>query len=127
MNAQKEGHNEKSVRDQISMRNISMRASILLLFFAAIVLIFTACGQNSNAALLKVKVASLPACGSTAPTIALVKEAAKELNLQIDFEYVPITTIDQAVEHRHLGSPTIQINGLDIDPAVRSIKRYGIS
>ena len=93
----------------------------------AIALIFAACSQNITAAPLQVKVASMPSCGSTEPTIALVKETARELNLQVDFKYVPITTISQARQHRHLGSPTIQINGLDIDPAARNIERFGIS
>ena len=91
-----------------------------VLFFAA------ACSQNSNQT-LKVKVASLERCGATQPTVDLVKNTAKELGLAIDFEYVAITTKEQAIAHRHLGSPTIQINGLDIEPAARNADQFGIA
>jgi hypothetical protein len=111
------------------MKNISRQSVLLSLLLAAITLTGLVFSQSSNATAtsIKVKVASMPACGSTEPTIALVKETAKELNLQIDFEYVPIRTIAHAKEHRHLGSPTIQINGLDIDPTARNVERFGIS
>ena len=85
-----------------------------------------ACGQSSNRN-LKVKVASLERCGATQPTIDLVKNTAKELGLAIDFEYVAISTREQANSHRHLGSPTIQINGLDIEPAARNADQFGIA
>ena len=90
------------------------------LFFAV------ACGQSKSPT-LQVKVASLERCGATQPTINLVKNTAKELGLAIDFEYVAITTREQANAHRHLGSPTIQINGLDIDPAARNADQFGIA
>ena len=108
------------------MKKITLHAAIVALFISMTAFVVTGNQKNSEA-LVKVKVASLQACGSTEPTIALVKETAKELNLQIDFEYVPVKTIEEARKHRHLGSPTIQINGLDIDPAARSIERFGIS
>ena len=94
---------------------------------AATLLFAVACGQNGNGSTLKVKVASLERCGATQPTVDLVKNTAKELGLTIDFKYVAITTPEQAKEHRHLGSPTIQINGLDIEPAARNADQFGIA
>lgn len=38
-----------------------------------------------------------------------------------------ITTEAEAVRHRFLGSPTIQIGGLDIDPEARGFDDYGLS
>jgi len=92
----------------------------------ATLLFAVACGQSSNPP-LKVKVASLERCGATQPTIDLVKNTAKELGLAINFEYVAITTPEQAKVHRHLGSPTIQINELDIEPAARNADQFGIA
>ena len=105
---------------------ISIKQFITLAVTAATLLIASACGQ-SNSPALKVKVASLERCGATQPTIDLVKNTAKELGLDIDFQYVAITTAEQANEHRHLGSPTIQINGLDIEPAARNADQFGIA
>ena len=93
---------------------------------AATLFFVVACGQSTSP-ILQVKVASLERCGATQPTIDLVKNTAKELGLTIDFEYVAITTREQAKAHRHLGSPTIQINGLDIDPAARNADQFGIA
>ncbi len=99
-----------------------------ILAMAAVTLLFVvACGQSGNSSTLKVKVASLERCGATKPTIDLVKNTAKELGLAIDFEYVAITTREQAKMHRHLGSPTIQINGQDIEPAARDAYQFGIA
>ncbi len=100
----------------------------LFSFSALLALLFSAgCGQNVQSAPLKVKVATLPTCGSTKPTVALVKEVAKELGVKMDFVYVPITTVELAQTHRHIGSPTIQINGQDIDPGARTVDKFGIA
>ena len=94
---------------------------------AATLLFAVACGQSGSGSTLKVKVASLERCGATQPTIDLVKNTAKELGLAIDFKYVAITNPEQAKAHRHLGGPTIQINGLDIEPAARNADQFGIA
>jgi hypothetical protein len=97
-----------------------------LIISAATLFFVVSCGQSINPT-LKVKVASLERCGATQPTIDLVTNTAKELGLNIDFQYVAIITPEQAKEHRHLGSPTIQINGLDIEPAARNADQFGIA
>ncbi len=103
------------------------RSHFFTLVIAAATLFFAvACGQSISPA-LKVKVASLERCGATQPTIELVKNTAKELGLDIDFQYVAVATPEQAREHRHVGSPTIQINGLDIEPAARNADQFGIA
>ena len=105
---------------------LSINHFLFLALAAATLLFASACGQSSSSS-IKVKVASLERCGATKPTIDLVKNTAKELGLDIDFQYVAITTPEQAREHRHLGSPTIQINGLDIEPAARNADQFGIA
>jgi hypothetical protein len=39
---------------------------------------------------------------------------------------VEIDDIDKALEHRFLGSPTVRINGEDIDPAARTRTAFGL-
>ena len=107
---------------------MQLKCNLLILATVAITLVFsTAFGQSNNGSTIKVKVASLARCGATQPTIDLVKNTAKELGLTIDFEHVAITSREHATLHRHIGSPTIQINGLDIEPAARNFDRFGIS
>jgi hypothetical protein len=77
--------------------------------------------------MVHVTVLSLEKCGVTPSTIRLVKETAKELGLNIDFRHVVVNTVEEAVTHRHIGSPTVQINGIDIEPQARDITRFGIT
>ena len=76
---------------------------------------------------MHVKIVSLEKCSSTQPTIALVKKSAGELGISINFEHIVVNTAEEAYEHRHIGSPTVQINGLDIDPFARDITQFGIT
>ena len=43
------------------------------------------------------------------------------------FEHAIVKTPEDAVVQRHIGSPTVQINGLDIDPGAREIKQFGVT
>jgi len=76
---------------------------------------------------MRVKVASLEKCIATDRTILLINEVAKEMGVEIDFEHVIVRTLEDANAHRHIGSPTVQINGLDIDPGARAINQFGIT
>jgi hypothetical protein len=76
---------------------------------------------------MKVKVVSIEGCGATSPTIALLKETAKEMGLRIKLEHIVVKTPEEAKKHRHIGSPTVQINGLDIDPGARGINQFGVT
>ncbi len=76
---------------------------------------------------MKVKVVYLKGCSATPPTVALVKETAKELGISIKLEHTIVRSQEEAIEHRHIGSPTVQINGLDIDPGARKINQFGIT
>ena len=66
-------------------------------------------------------------CPNHAPTVALVKQIAVDLGLQIGVEEVNVTSIDDAQRLRFLGSPTVRVNGVDIDPAARDRTHYALS
>ena len=42
-----------------------------------------------------------------------------EVSLEVSIERITVTTPTEIEKHRFLGSPTIQIGGLDIDPDAR--------
>ncbi|HDZ86963.1 MAG TPA: DUF2703 domain-containing protein [Actinobacteria bacterium] len=56
-----------------------------------------------------------------------LKQALKQSNLSEDFETVKIETDDEAKKHHFIGSPTIRVDGEDIDPAAQgqTISRKG--
>jgi len=83
--------------------------------------------QDRGNGIMKVKVVSLEKCSATDLTISLVNEVAGELAVEIDFEHVVVKTREDAIAQRHIGSPTVQINGLDIDPGARAINQFGIT
>ncbi len=76
---------------------------------------------------IKVKVVSLNGCPATVKTIRLIEETARDLGLIIDLQHVVVKTLEDANNNRHLGSPTVQIEGLDIDPRVRNIEQFGLT
>jgi hypothetical protein len=76
---------------------------------------------------MQVKVISVEKCGATPPTIALVKETAGEMGIAIDLKHLIVRTSEEAKEHRHIGSPTVHIEGRDIDPEARGIEQFGVT
>lgn len=76
---------------------------------------------------MRVKVISLETCDGTLATIELVKETAFEMGIPIEFEHVIVHTQEDARLHRLIGSPTVQINGVDIEPEARVLQRYGLT
>ena len=46
---------------------------------------------------------------------------------EIEFEHVIVKTPEDARAHRHIGSPTVQINDLDIEPEARNIQQFGVT
>jgi hypothetical protein len=59
-------------------------------------------------------------CPNGKPARVLVQQTLAELGLKVEIRTVVIKNEVQAAEHRFLGSPTIQINGRDIEVQRRS-------
>ena len=76
---------------------------------------------------MDIKVISLEKCGATPATIKLVEDVAGEMGLTITHEHIIVKTREEAAAHRHIGSPTIQINGRDIEPEARGINQFGLT
>lgn len=77
--------------------------------------------------MVDVKVLSVKGCQATPPTIELVESVAKEMNININLNLTVVESPGQAQENRFIGSPTVQINGLDIEPELRDIELFGVT
>ena len=55
-----------------------------------------------------------------------MKEVLAEKNISTPVRVLDISTEAEAVRHRFLGSPSIRIHGLDIDPEMRGFEDYGL-
>ena len=74
---------------------------------------------------VEVKVFFSEGCDNTPLTIDLIKRTALESGIEIDLKTVLVESQDQAQQWKFLGSPTVQVNGLDIEPSTRSVPAFG--
>jgi hypothetical protein len=66
-------------------------------------------------------------CPHHAPTVERVKQIVADMGLTVPVTEVQITTPEEAQQRRFLGSPTVLVNEVDIDPHAHQQARYGLS
>lgn len=77
--------------------------------------------------MMDVKVLGVQGCEATVKTIDLVKSVAEAMGVHIDLVRVVIETPEQAPKERFIGSPTVRVNGRDIEPAARATQFFGVT
>jgi hypothetical protein len=65
---------------------------------------------------MKVQLLQTPVCENGVETLALVRELAARLPCAVSVEQVFIHTEADARQYAFPGSPTVLVNGVDIDP-----------
>ncbi len=76
---------------------------------------------------MKVNVLYFAGCPHHKPAVALVREVAAKLGLTAEIGEVEVNSQADAERHRFLGSPTIQVDGLDVEPEARDRHDYAFS
>ena len=76
---------------------------------------------------ITVRVLYTTGCANTAPAIALIEAVAAELDIGMELSKVVINTPEQAGANSFYGSPTVQVNGRDIEVAVRGSQTFGLT
>ena len=76
---------------------------------------------------MQVRIISIEGCHGTAETVKRVTRTASDLGVTIECEHIVIHTQEEARQYRHIGSPTVQVNGLDIEPEARTLTRFGLT
>ena len=76
---------------------------------------------------IQIKILCSEGCANTPPTVELVKNVAQDLNISVNVEMVMVGTQEQAHELRFLGSPTVQIDGRDIEPSASDSVAFGLT
>ncbi len=56
----------------------------------------------------------------------LLREVLRESNIKVTLDNMRIDSHDEALAKRFLGSPTIRINGVDIEPGVENHADFGM-
>lgn len=68
----------------------------------------------------RVQVLSFAGCPNAEPALALVKRVSAEIGIDADVETIEVENTDQAEALRFLGSPSIRVNGRDIEPGAKA-------
>jgi hypothetical protein len=82
-------------------------------------------GQAVNAPL--VEVLTFEGCPHSLPAVELVERVLAESGIAATVRRVDIPDAATAVEKRFLGSPTIRVNGRDIEPGADGRDRFVLS
>jgi hypothetical protein len=99
----------------VDLRDIVTRQSVVLTFLVE--------GESA----MRVAVLYFDGCPNHAPTVERVKQIVAGLGVQERVEEIEVTSLDQAQQLRFLGSPTVRVDGVDIDPSARQRTNYGLS
>lgn len=76
---------------------------------------------------MKIEILYFPGCPNHEPTVRRVRDVAVREGLAAEILEIDVSDERTAKELGFLGSPTIRINGLDIEPAARGAQPSGLS
>ena len=75
----------------------------------------------------QIEVLTFAGCPHAPSALELVERLVSELALQASVRRVDVNDLEQAEAHRFLGSPTIRVNGRDIEPGAGERTDYTLA
>ena len=75
---------------------------------------------------MKVEILYIADCPNHGPTVERVWHALKATDLHATVTDVEVLDAGDAERRRFIGSPTVRVNGLDVEPEAREIQRFGL-
>lgn len=75
----------------------------------------------------RVEVLSFVGCPNAEPALALVRRVSAELGIDADVETIEVENADQADDLRFLGSPSIRVDGRDVEPGADNRSDFAFS
>ena len=76
---------------------------------------------------MKIEVLYIDGCPNHRRTVDRVNELLNELRLPAELIEVLITDFGSALANRFLGSPTVRVNGIDVESSVRTSTQFGLA
>ena len=76
---------------------------------------------------MRVEVLYIDVCPNRQRTVERVKALLKELRSPTELIEVPITDLGSALANRFLGSPTVRVNGIDVESSARNSNQFGLA
>jgi len=75
---------------------------------------------------MRIEVLVFEGCPSADPAVQLARDVAEDAGIDSEIEIVRINDLEAAQTHRFLGSPSVRIDGADVEPgAERRPPSYG--
>ena len=75
----------------------------------------------------RVEILYFDGCPNHEPARALVERLATQLRIKPEIRLVEVADADAAVELRFLGSPTVRVNGVDVEPGAEERRDFALS
>jgi len=75
---------------------------------------------------LKIEVLYFDGCPNHRATVSLLEDISKRAHLDAEIEEIEIKDLATSAAMGFLGSPTVRVNGLDIEPDARASKEFGM-
>ena len=66
-------------------------------------------------------------CPNHGPTLDLIREVLSEEQLAAEIHEIEVANEDDVLSNRFLGSPTVRVDGVDIEPSERARDRCGMT
>jgi len=82
-------------------------------------------GRERERVELKIEVLYFKGCPNHEPAVAQVRQALSAEGIDIVVEEVEIEDVAIAQELAFLGSPSIRVDGLDVEPEARELQTFG--
>ncbi len=76
---------------------------------------------------VKVEVLYFEGCPNHRPAVELARQVAADLAVDVEIKEIEVTPHDDPARLRFLGSPTVLVNGVDVEPAARGRRDFGFS
>jgi len=74
----------------------------------------------------KIELLYFDGCPNVEPVKQLLDEVLKSLGITADIENIEVTDNESAVKNRFLGSPSIRVNGKDVETEENSDTQYSL-
>ncbi|GAC1432906.1 MAG: hypothetical protein NVS1B11_00020 [Terriglobales bacterium] len=76
---------------------------------------------------MKVEVLYFKGCPNHLPTVERVRETLHGMGLHEEIREIEVDTQDKAEATAFLGSPSVRINGVDVEPSARGVRTFGLT
>lgn len=76
---------------------------------------------------MKVEILYISGCPNYPPAVSLAREALKQEGVLAEVVEVEVKDAERAQDVGFLGSPTIRVDGQDVEPSARSANAFGFT